>query len=96
MVCAYLGTIKGEKLNEPESNPICQKKNNGPNPARMDSACRVPTGLQGSTVNHSHIRPHFSASEQTCVSLTAQINTEHFVLVYLLKMKSEVLRKHVI
>ncbi len=45
-MCTYLGTIKGEKLNEPESDlsPICQKKNT----ARMDSACRAPTGLQGS------------------------------------------------
>ncbi len=45
MVCAYLGTIKGEKLNEPESDPspICKK--NSPNPARMDSTCRVPMDI---------------------------------------------------
>ncbi len=45
MVCTYLGTIKGEKLNEPESDPspICKK--NSPNPARMHSACRVPMDI---------------------------------------------------
>ncbi len=44
----YLGTIKDEKLNEPESDPspICQKKK-GPNPARMDSACQAPSGPDG-------------------------------------------------
>ncbi len=48
-VCAYLGTIQGEKLNEPEPDlsPICKKKKNGPNPARMDSACRAPSGSDG-------------------------------------------------
>ncbi len=47
-VCAYLGTIKGEKLNEPEPDlsPILKTKN-GPNPARMDSACRAPSGSDG-------------------------------------------------
>ncbi len=49
MVCVYLGTIKGEKLNEPESylSLICQKKKNSPNPAQMDSVCRAPLGPYG-------------------------------------------------
>ncbi len=44
-----MGTIKGEKLNEPESDPspICKKKKNGPSLARMDSACRAPSGPDG-------------------------------------------------
>ncbi len=39
-----MGTNKGEKLNEPESDPspICKKS-----PARMDSACRAPSGSDG-------------------------------------------------
>ncbi len=49
MVCVYFGTIKGGKLNESESypSPICQKKKNVPNPARMDSACRACRALVG-------------------------------------------------
>ncbi len=38
VVFAYLGTMKGEKLNEPESDlsPICQKKKkNDPNGLRV-------------------------------------------------------------
>ncbi len=48
VVCTYLGTIKGEKLNEPESDPSpnCKKKN-VPNPTRRDSACRAPLGHDG-------------------------------------------------
>ncbi len=40
--CAYLGTIKGEKLNEPEPDLSKKKKT-----ARMDSACRAPLGSDG-------------------------------------------------
>ncbi len=44
-----MGTNKGEKLNEPESDPspICKKKKNGPSLARMDSACRAPSAPDG-------------------------------------------------
>ncbi len=43
-----MGTNKGAKLNEPESDPrpICKKKN-GPSPARMDSACQAPSDPEG-------------------------------------------------
>ncbi len=54
-----MGTIKGEKLNEPESDTsrsVKKKKKNVPSPARMDSACRVPTGLQTSIVDMSQTR----------------------------------------
>ncbi len=49
VVCAYLCTIKGEKLNEPESdpNPICKKEKNVPSPAQMDSRPTGPDGLAG-------------------------------------------------
>ncbi len=42
---AYMGTMKGEKLNEPKSDLSSEKK--GPNPAWIDSVCRVPSGRSG-------------------------------------------------
>ncbi len=48
MVCAYLGTIKGEKLNEPKSDlsPICQKKKR-PEPGPNGLSVSGPDGLAG-------------------------------------------------
>ncbi len=39
--CAYLGTIKGKKLNEPEPDLSKTKT------SRMDSACRALSGSDG-------------------------------------------------
>ncbi len=53
-VLVYLVTIKGEKLNAPESDPspICQKKKKTartrPEWTQRVEPRRVPTGLQGS------------------------------------------------
>ncbi len=53
-VCAYLGTIKGEKLNEPapDLSPICKNKKKTartrPEWTQRVGPRRIPTGLQGS------------------------------------------------
>ncbi len=53
-VCAYLGTIRGEKLNEPEPDlsPICKNKKTSrtrPEWTQRVGPRLVPTGLQGSS-----------------------------------------------
>ncbi len=59
-VCAYFGTIQGEKLNEPEPDlsPICKNKKR-PEWTLLVGPRRIPTGLQGSnTHTHTHTRSH--------------------------------------
>ncbi len=74
MVCTYLGTIKGEKLNEPESDPspICKK--NSPNPARMHSACRVPMdiliGKDNDEYEKEQEKKHTNISDSVCKDLS--------------------------
>ncbi len=51
-VCMYLGTIKGEKLNEPKPDlsQICKNKKR-PEWTQRVGPRWVPPGLQGSSVN---------------------------------------------
>ncbi len=59
-VCVYLGTINGEKLNEPEPDPspICKNKKTArtqPEWTQRVGPRRVPTGLQGSNFDGTRV-----------------------------------------
>ncbi len=71
-MCAYLGTIKGEKLNEPESDPspICQKKK-CPEPGPKGLSVSGPGGLAGPSVSW---QPH---AKQTNKQKTAASPFNH-------------------
>ncbi len=68
-ICAYLGTIKGEKLNEPESNlsPICKNKQR-PEPGPNGLSVSGPSGsnrLAGLyLIYHQYTQKHVSLHQQ--------------------------------
>ncbi len=76
-VCAYFGTIQGEKINEPEPDlsPICKNKKCpelGPNGLSVSGPVGFRQARRALTHTHAHTHAHTHTRSHTCTHTHTQ------------------------